>query len=132
MPNLLRLSHWGACRVSKLRAIPKIKPCKIDLIVCEMKVCALPFVAEFTHGYPLPIHVTAPKFRTVSAYIYKRLSNNNEIIKNQSSKFNGQFAEPGSRFGVRTAKSSEVPGRLEQDTVSHHVLHGLGRVATWT
>ena len=67
-----------------------------------------------------------------SIYIYKRLSNNNEIIKNQSSKFNGQFAEPGSRFGVRTAKSSEVPGRLEQDTVSHHVLHGLGRVATWT
>ena len=39
--------------------------------------------------------------------IYKRLSNNNEIIENQSSKFNGQFAEPGSRFGVRTAKSSE-------------------------
>ena len=43
-------------------------------------------------------------------YIYKHLSNNNEIIKNQSSKFNGQFAEPGSRYGVRTAKSSEVPG----------------------
>ena len=69
-------------------------------------------------------------------YIYKRLSNINKIIKKSkfqsSSKFNGQFAEPGSRFGVRTAKSSEAPGRLEQSTVSHYVLHGLGRVATWT
>ena len=58
MPYLLGLFHWGACRVSKLRAIPKIKTCKIDRIVWEMKVCDLPFVAEFTRGYPLPIHCT--------------------------------------------------------------------------
>ena len=42
--------------VSKLRAIPKIKTCKIDRIIWEMKVYALPVVAEFTRGYPLPIH----------------------------------------------------------------------------
>ena len=56
MPYLLGLFHWGAWRVSKLRAIPKIKTCKIDRIVWEMKVCAFPFVAEFMCGYPLPIH----------------------------------------------------------------------------
>ena len=54
MPYLLGLFHWGAWRVSKLRAIPKIKTCKINRIVWELRVCT--FVAEFTRGYPLPIH----------------------------------------------------------------------------
>ena len=69
-----------------------------------------------------------------SPSIYKRLSNSNDIEKSnrQKSKFNGHFAVPGSRFRVRTMKSSEVPGRLEQDAVRHHMLYGLGQVATWT
>ena len=62
MPYLLGLFHWGASRVSKLGAIPKIKTCKIDRIVWEMHACegfcALLFAAECTHGYPLPIHCT--------------------------------------------------------------------------
>ena len=60
MPYLIGLFHWGACRLSKLGAIPKRKTSKINRIVygkcmlCE--VLRSPFVNECTRGYPLPIH----------------------------------------------------------------------------
>ena len=59
MPNLLGLFHWCACRVNNLGAIPKNKNrsnCMEN--ACYAKVCDLLFVAEFTRGYPLPIHRT--------------------------------------------------------------------------
>ena len=36
------------------------------------------------------------------------------------SKFNGQFAEPGSRFGVRAAKSRAATGLMSLGYVSPH------------
>ena len=61
MPYLLGLFHWGACRMSKLRAMSKMKSCKIYRIEWEMHAMSrfgLSFCEcmESMHAYPLPIH----------------------------------------------------------------------------
>ena len=52
MPYLLGLFYWGACRVSKLRATPRRKGCKIDRIEWEMRVISWTYYKWTVYGEP--------------------------------------------------------------------------------
>ena len=45
MPYMFGLFHWGVCRTSKLGAMSKMKSCKIDRILWEMRAMSfVPFI----------------------------------------------------------------------------------------
>ena len=66
MPYLFGLFHWGVCRMRKLGAMVKMKSCKIDRILWEMRAtcmsCSVLSFCERMHSYPLrPGPIIVPK-----------------------------------------------------------------------